>query len=109
MNSGKGISKNTIKMEITMEAAYEISRFKRTSPRKEYKTEVLLSAGAMAFTGLLDNVSTGGALLIIKRVNFIKAGREMTITIPFAKKRGAVKRNAIVMWVDGERFGLQFI
>lgn len=92
-----------------MEAAYNISRFKRKSPRREYKTEVSLSAGAMAFTGMLDNVSIGGALLTINRIHFIKAGREITITIPFAEKQGAVKRKGIVVWVDGERFGLQFI
>ena len=92
-----------------METAYTISRFKRTSPRKEYITEVSLSAGAMALTGMLDNVSTGGAQLTIKRVHFIRAGRVITITIPFAEKQGAVKRKAMVVWVDGERFGLQFL
>lgn len=92
-----------------MEAAYNFSRRRRVSSRKEYQTEVSFSVGAMCFSGMLENVSTGGALLLTQSVHFIKPGREIIITIPFAEKQGAIKKNAIVIRAEGKRIGVQFV
>lgn len=92
-----------------MEDVYQISRFRRTSVRKEYQTEVSFSAGAMCFSARLENVSLGGALLAADRLHFIKPGRDITITIPFSIKQGSIKRNATVIWAENGRLGVQFV
>jgi hypothetical protein len=92
-----------------MEAAYTISRFKRTSPRKEYRADVSFSAGALCYSGMLQNISAGGAQFNSNGLQFLKPGREITISIPFAAKQGSVKRNAIVVWARDDQFGIQFV
>ena len=92
-----------------MKANFNFGMFRRTSPRKEYQAEVSFSAGVMCFTGMLENVSTGGALLVSNNIDFIQPGREITITIPFAEKQGSVKRNAIVIRAEGDKLGIQFV
>lgn len=92
-----------------MDVAYDIGRFKRSSVRKKYETEVSFSAGVMCLSAMLENISMGGALLASKGLPFIKPGREITINIPFAVKPGSVKRKAIVMWADNDHFGVQFV
>lgn len=92
-----------------MEAAYNFSRRRRMSSRKEYQTEVSFSVGAMCFSGMLENVSTGGALLASNNIHFMQPGREITITIPFAEKQGSIKRKAILMRVEGNKMGIQFV
>ena len=89
--------------------AYNISRFRRTSPRKDYLTDVSFSAGALCYSGRLKNISTGGAQFYSSGMQFLRPGREITITIPFAAKQGAVKRNAVVMWAEDEHVGIQFV
>jgi len=92
-----------------MEADYNISRFRRTSPRKEYQAEVTFSAGALCYPGMLKNISTGGALFISRGLQFLRPGREIIISIPFVERPGSIKRSAIVMWAEDEQFGIQFI
>ena len=91
-----------------MRANFSFEMFRRTSPRKEYQAEVSFSAGVMCFPGILENVSTGGALLVSNNIDFIQPGREITITIPFAEKQGSVKRNAIVIRIEDNKLGIQF-
>ncbi|MGV7224675.1 MAG: PilZ domain-containing protein [Nitrospinales bacterium] len=91
-----------------MRANFRIEMFRRTSPRKDYRAEVSFSAGVMCFSGMLENVSTGGALLVSNNLDFIQPGREITITIPFAEKQGSIKRNAIVIRTEGNKLGIEF-
>ena len=89
--------------------AFNITRLKRKSPRKNYHTDVSFSAGTLCYSGRLINISTGGAQLHSNGMQFLRPGREITITIPFAVKQGAVKRNAMVMWAEDKQVGIQFV
>lgn len=88
---------------------FTIEGFRRTSERRGYQTEVSCSANTLRFPAMLENVSTGGALLSTKGLPIIMPGTEIAVTIPFAAKEGCLKRKAIVMWAKEGQFGIQFI
>jgi hypothetical protein len=88
---------------------FTIEGFRRTSERKGYQTEVSFSADTLCFPAMLENVSTGGALLSTKGLPILMPGTEIAVTIPFATKEGCLKRKAIVMWAKAGQFGIEFI
>ena len=58
---------------------------------------------------MLENVSAGGALLSTMGLPTMLPGSEITITIPYAAREGWVKKIGVIMWVQGEQFGIQFV
>ena len=92
-----------------MELAYDFDTFRRRSERKEYQAEVSFAAGSLFFPANLENISTGGAMLTTKNLPLMKIGSEVALTIPFALKKGYVKKRGTVMWAEDGYFGIQFI
>ena len=80
----------------------------RLHTRQTYSAEVTFSFDSLFFHAFLDNVSLGGASVVTKSLPMMKIGSPITITIPFAKREGCVKRNATIMWAQEGRFGIQF-
>lgn len=92
-----------------MEAAIDFDSLRRRNERRKYQAEVSFSADILCFPAMIENLSTGGALVSTKGLPTMMPGREIAITIPFAVKQGCVKRKAIVMWAEDGQFGIQFI
>ncbi len=82
---------------------------KRANVRKNYQREVILSTGSMVFPGMIQNISMGGAHVDSRNISITKTPVVLTVSIPFAKKIGRVKRKAIVRWAKNDQFGIQFI
>lgn len=92
-----------------MQPAYSFDSFRRRNERKEYQAEVSFAAGSMCFPAMLENISAGGAQLATSNLPIMKPGRTISVTIPFALKKGYVKKKGRVMWAEDDCFGIQFI
>jgi hypothetical protein len=92
-----------------METAYNFDGYRRINERKNYNKDVSFSTESMIFPATIKNLSMGGALVGTMSIPQIKKGAKIIITIPFANKPGCMKRKAIVMWVENDQFGIQFI
>lgn len=82
---------------------------RRKNRRKNYQKDSSFSTGATIFPATLKDISMEGACVGSRNISKIKAGAEITITIPFAKKQGFMKKKAIVMWAKNDQFGIKFI
>ena len=92
-----------------MELAYNFEGYRRLNARKQYEKEVSFSVDSMILPAKVINISTGGALIAAMNLPKIKIGTRILISIPFASKKGSVKRKAIVKWAESDQFGIQFI
>ena len=84
-------------------------RIRRRDIRKKYVAEVYFSVAQKAYTATIKNISRGGALIYTGGMPIITPGEKIILTIPFTNKAQSVKRNAMIMWVDNELIGVQFI
>ena len=82
--------------------------YTRLHERRVYPAEITFSFESLFFNALLENVSLGGASVVTKNLPLMKPGCAITVAIPFEKKEGCVKRNALVKWAKEGRFGIQF-
>lgn len=92
-----------------MQTAYEFDGYRRIDDRKNYQKEVSFSIDSMILPATIKNISMGGALVGTVNIPKIKSGTEIFITVPFATRKGCMKRKALVRWVDNDHFGIQFI
>jgi hypothetical protein len=92
-----------------METAYDFDGYSRIDERKNYQKEVSFSIGSMILPATVKNISMGGALVGTKNISSIKTGAEIVIIVPYATRKGCMKRKAIVKWIDNDHFGIQFI
>ena len=92
-----------------MENIADFDHVRRRDSRKAYAAEVFFSVEQKAYTGRIENISRGGALVNTGGMPKIEAGEITIITIPFPDMSKSVKRKAKVMWTDGETMGVQFI
>ena len=92
-----------------MESESNFDSYRRRSERKAYRAEVSFAAGSMCFTAMLENISSGGAQLATITLPLMKPGSSIAVTIPFALKKGYVKKKGQVMWAEDGCFGIQFV
>lgn len=92
-----------------METAYDFEGYRRIDERKNYQKEVSFSIDSMIFQATIKNISMGGALVGTINIPILKIGTEIFIMVPFATRKGNMKRKAIIKWVDNDHFGIQFI
>ena len=92
-----------------METAYNFDEYRRRNDRKPYRAEVSFAAGSMCFPATLENISSGGAQLATTNLPLMKPGSSIAVTIPFALKKGYVKKKGRVMWAEDGCFGIQFM
>lgn len=81
----------------------------RRTARRNYQQNIYFSAGSIIFQGVVNDISLKGASVHGRNKPTFKVGAEMVVAIPFVKKRGSIKRKAIVKWIADNRFGIQFI
>lgn len=91
-----------------MEKTYHFDRSRRITERKDYQNEIFFSKNSMIFPGKIKNVSMGGAKVGSRSLSKLKKGVEIIMAIPFANKKGGIKRKAIVRWARNDQFGVQF-
>jgi hypothetical protein len=81
----------------------------RRTARRNYQQNIYFVAGSIIFQGVVNDISLKGASVHGRSKPTFKEGAEMVVTMPYVKKRGSVKRKAIVKWIADNRFGIQFV
>jgi hypothetical protein len=81
--------------------------YSRASKRMNYHAEAVFAANDKLTPGTIKNISLGGASLAASATPAI--GDVVIVSIPFAKKQKQVRRRAVVRWVEGGLFGIEFI
>lgn len=78
----------------------------RSNKRLNYKAEVLFSTDSIITKGMTKDLSASGAA--IQSLDLPDVGDVLIISIPYAKKQRSVRRRAVVRWVEGKVFGIEF-
>lgn len=96
-------------VQWTQNDQFGIKFNQRINARINYQKEVMFSTGTMIFPGHIKDISRGGAHVSCGNISIIKTPVVITISIPFAKKQGDVKKKAMVRWALNDQFGVKFI
>ncbi len=83
--------------------------FRRTHERKTYSAEIVFSDRRRGYTGILQNISLGGAFIATQSVNLFSAGDIVIVSIPFSSGNKHVKRRGRIQWTNDEGFAVEFI
>lgn len=83
--------------------------FRRKHERKEYGTNIVFAIKDHAYSGILKNISVGGAFIATASVNQLSIGQVVTISIPFTDGRKHVRRRARIEWQNNEGFAVEFL
>jgi hypothetical protein len=83
--------------------------FRRKHERKEYGTNIVFAIKDRAYSGILRNISVGGAFIATASVNQLSIGEVVTISIPFTDGRKHVRRRARIEWQNNEGFAVEFL
>ncbi len=82
--------------------------FRRRHERKNYNTEVTFSYREKAYTGVLKDISMGGAFVTTVSAGRVGQGDEIVISIPYTSGSKHIKRRAKVLWARGDGFAVEF-
>jgi hypothetical protein len=82
---------------------------RRRHDRKDYGTSIVFAHKDRAYSGILKNISVGGAFIVTASVNQVSAGEVVTINIPFTDGRKHIRRKARIKWGNNEGFAVEFI
>jgi len=83
--------------------------FRRSHERKRYGAEVAFYFKNRPYSGMMKNLSIGGAFVATASVNQFSAGDLITLSIPFTSGNRHVKRKGRINWMNNEGFALEFI
>lgn len=83
--------------------------FRRSHERKRYGAEVVFSFKNRAYSGVMENLSLGGAFVATASVNQFSTGDLIILSIPFTSGDRHVKRKGRISWMNNEGFALEFI
>jgi len=82
---------------------------KRRHERKDYGTNIVFAIKDRAYSGILKNISVGGAFIVTPSVNQVSVGDVVTINIPFTDGRKHLRRKARIKWGNDEGFAVEFL
>ncbi len=82
---------------------------KRRHERRDYGTNIVFAAKDRAYSGILKNISIGGAFIATSSVNQVSVGDVITINIPFTDGRKHIRRKARIKWENNEGFAAEFL
>ena len=82
---------------------------RRRHERKDYGTNIVFAIKDRAYSGLLKNISIGGAFIATSSVNQVSVGDVLTINIPFTDGRKHLRRKARIKWGNNEGFAVEFL
>ena len=83
--------------------------FRRRHERKDYGTNIVFAIKDRAYSGILKNISVGGAFISTTSVNQVSVGDVITINIPFTDGRKHLLRKARIKWGNNEGFAAEFL
>lgn len=83
--------------------------FRRRYQRKNYNPEVVFSYKEKAYSGILRDISMGGAFVTSMSAGEVDEGNVIVISIPVTSGKKHVKRRAKVVWSSGEGFAVEFV
>ena len=58
---------------------------------------------------MINNLSKGGANILINNNFFIRKESELHVTIPFAKRNKELTIRSVVKWIKNGQCGIQFV
>ena len=82
---------------------------RRRHERKDYGTNIVFAIKDRAYSGILKNISIGGAFIETSNVNQVSVGDVLTINIPFTDGRKHLRRKARIKWGNNEGFAVEFL
>ena len=82
---------------------------RRRHERKDYGTNIVFAIKDRAYSGILKNISVGGAFIATPSVNQVSVGDMITINIPFTDGRKHLRRKARIKWANNEGFAVEFL
>ncbi len=82
---------------------------KRRHERKDYGTNIVFAIKDRAYSGILKNISIGGAFIATSSVNQVSVGDVITINIPFTDGRKHIRRKGRIKWENNEGFAVEFL
>ena len=88
---------------------FGIKFYKRKSPRKIYHRKITIFTDSMIRSARINNLSKGGANILIDNKFILKKEAEMHVIIPFAKRDKELTKRSVVKWIKDDQCGIQFI
>jgi len=85
---------------------HDIRRF---NERKNYNVVIRFIHADKLYSGMMMNISLGGAYVETVCVNQFSIRDIITINIPFSSDKKVVKRRARIRWLNNDGFGIEFI
>lgn len=82
---------------------------RRRHERKDYGTNIVFASKDRGYSGILKNISIGGAFIVTSSVNQFSPGDVITINIPFTDGRKHIRRKARIKWGNDEGFAVEFL
>lgn len=82
--------------------------FRRKHERKSYNADIVFASKTNAYSGIMKNISLGGAFIVTSHVNQVSVGDVITVNIPFRDSKKSVKRKARIEWQNNEGFAVEF-
>lgn len=83
-----------------------VNNEKRTRHRRDQSIKTEVSSGSRASSGIIKNLSPGGAFLATRR--FYPPGSEIALSFPILNFEFPVKLKAEVIWISPKGMGLKF-
>lgn len=81
---------------------------RRTHERKQYGAAIVFACKNRAYSGIMKNISLGGAFIVTTSVNQFSAGDLISLNIPFTSGKKHLKRRGRINWLNDEGFALEF-
>jgi hypothetical protein len=83
--------------------------FRRIYERKQYNSSIRFAHKERGYSGIIKNISLGGAFIAINNVNLFEINDIISISIPFTNGKEHVKRRGRIKWMNNEGFAIEFI
>ena len=99
------LNQNQHNLDATLPSSDRLAH-RRSNKRLKYKAEVLFLTDAIITKGMTKDLSAGGAA--IQSLDLPEIGDVLIVSIPYAQKQRSVRRKAVVRWVEGRIFGIEF-
>ncbi|MCB2148001.1 MAG: PilZ domain-containing protein [Deltaproteobacteria bacterium] len=88
---------------------FGIKFYRRKNPRKIYQRKITIFTESKILSAMINNLSKGGANILINNKFVIRKESEIYVIIPFAKRKKELTKRSIVKWIKNDQCGIQFV
>ncbi|WP_319408565.1 PilZ domain-containing protein [uncultured Desulfosarcina sp.] len=88
---------------------FGIQFYRRKNSREMYQRKITIFTDSIILSAMINNLSKGGANILINNNFFIRKESELHVTIPFAKRNKELTIRSVVKWIKNGQCGIQFV